>query len=91
MKLKIKAITNQNVCVGAFMYPPYSDIEVELDTKQIPTYAKSFDSWEIIDPVVMTIDENKVETTLETNNDEKQYKQNKTKSYRENTTKINIQ
>ena len=53
MKLKIKALTNQNVCIDTYTYPPYSDIECELDIKDIPIYSKSFEEWEIIAPIVL--------------------------------------
>ena len=56
MKLKIKALTNQNVCIDTYTYPPFSDIECELDTKDIPIYSKAFEQWEIIDPVVQVIE-----------------------------------
>ena len=88
MKLKIKALTNQNVCVDTFTYPPNSRIECELDTRQIPTYAKAFDEWEIIDPVVVEAEVVNVESNVtENRNDEKQVDETTIKPSGKNPTK----
>lgn len=88
MKLKIRAFTNQNVTVGAFDYPPYSDIECELDSKQLPIYARAFDSWEIIEPetIVVEAKDYKVEP-VENENDKENIEQGEVKPNRKNSTK----
>lgn len=91
MKLKIKAFTNQNVTVGAFDYPPYSNIECELDSKQLPIYARAFDSWEIVEPETIEVEakDYKVET-VEIKDDNENVKQTEVKSAGKNTKKNGV-
>jgi hypothetical protein len=79
MKLKIKAYTNQNVSIGVFDYPPYSELECEIDSKHLPTYAKAFDSWEIIEPekIILKETEYKVEPVVENKDDKQNTEQGK--------------
>lgn len=88
MKLKIRAYTNQNVSVGAFDYPPYSNIECELDSKQLPIYAQAFETWEIIEdePIKVKVEDYKL-NEVEKEDDKEDTEQVEVKSNRKNPTK----
>ena len=88
MKLKIRAITNQNVSIGVFDYPPYSTLECEIDSKHLPTYAKAFEEWEIIDeiPVKVEVEDYKL-NEVEKEDDKEDTEQVEVKSNRKNPTK----